>query len=1158
MLNRKSQIGVIEALLLIGILVAAMIFFTTQIDLFSTEKSDTLRKKTFTEIGNYVVSSSVHSESAWIKRGKQSLKMTIPLNENGIGENDIFRIEKIDNTTIKVTEILGGVDYSVNVYISQKFYIGLVGDEPNVDLSENIPSDYINPLNVYMLGEFEFLDFEKALVGGEAREIVYLQISRRTAVIGIKGNMTNRNHDFEGSVKIPDIFEVLAEMGVKYYPIQYRIDPQLLDLYTCLIVPSSLEGLIANLDSDPDKVSLIHDYVNKGGGLIVLSQKYVNSTKPHESTPTPSDSSLRKNVYNFIPTKIIFNYGEKDGVDYNLLELSEGDIISEGIDSKAISGYYPTAAGYIEVPETEYETLKILIREDEVEGKSEGNTGNYPVMVSQRWGSGRVVATTLLLDSRTVVTIEVGENPTMFIKPALITGEFRYQFRDLVDPDHDGVMNYVREDIGGAYVPYVLKERPVLANIDIDNFCVVIVAGEPTGGIAWGHIKQLYRDGGSVFSTGGINGGLLSGPSEIGTKDRTKCTIGVGGYVDPNNVTGTIFYNIDTYAADGDEIPLEWDNLIFCDPDIMLGFDTFWTFNVDPGEPLNSEPGDDNLEQAGIISFNPSSSPSLDAKAKKHNYIKRIDYDENVVPEIAHHGLFYIGEPLESMGGYLIEAYQSKEARPDATIEYPFTVANYGDTEKFFSLSASSSLLWTVEILDADTGETVSSTGFLDPMEDAYNPTKTYYFDGILKLTVPDAASVNGGDVDKTILEVKDGVNLVGKSVLKTTVIKNIEMRPDTLYSYIPPSDTTPQEYTLTVYNWHDMNPDVVDLDVVSSWPYELLEVNGTALTDSDTDGKLDVEVPPNSSYDFILKITPPSSSVGNSSTATVTATSSNSSDSFSSKVVTTCIPSDDNIFSLSANRYVLDSSVESSAEKIGSFYGQQIEDIMTDSVKLIYKTIIGVDLGGKNIFWISLSADNKYIEVDQDDNGLFLPPFVDYDEKGYKLPLPRGGYPTGGKETEEEAYPYFFIDEEDIYIDNLFELMLYVRERKAIHTYILNDIIPDPESTNPPGGTKLELLNMENIKLFRNMLVYTTSQVTSIKESLGPKILLDLNRVIGNNYYRIIGEGNKIKVVALDDASVYAIVDTQGVFIAGQVNTSVSERIYIVITEYGVYIRGE
>ena len=1166
MKNKKSQTGVIEALLLIGILLTAMVFFATQMDRFSSENSDELREKTFREIGNYIVSSGVQSESLWVKREKQTLTMAVPLDSDGWGQNDLFEVEKTGASTIRVTEILGAGTSFIDASPGEQFYIGLDGesDEPTVELSTAIPSGYDEPLNVYMLGEFEFVEFQQTYVEGEIREIVYLQIERRVAVLGIKDNMTNRNYDFEAdevpTIYKPDIFEVLSEMGVKYYPIRYAFREELVDFYTCITVPSSLEGLVANLDSDQEKKDIIKDFISDGGGLMVLSQKYVNSANPHDPTPTPMEE-LHKNVYDFIPTKIKFNYGN-EGIDYNFLQLSGEEILSQGIDSGAVSGYFPTAAGYIEIPETENETVHVLIREDEVESRGTGNTGNYPVMVAQQWGSGWILATTLLLDSRTVITIEVGEQATTFIKPALLTGEHRFRFRDLLDPDHDGVMEYVREDNGGAYIPYLMVEKPVLGNIDIENYCAVIVAGDPPSGMAWGHVKQLYRDGGSILSTGGSNGGLLHGAAEIGMKKANKsCEIGTD--VDPSTTTGAIFYDIDTYADAGDEIPLEWDNVPFCNADIMLDFTDFWTFDVDSGEPLNSEADDNDMEEAGYISYNLSSSTTADAK--KHVYIKRTNYDTNVVGEEAHHGLFYIGAPLEMMGGYIVEASQSKETFPGETIEYPFTVANYGETGSTFDLSVTSSLFpaGNVKILSAETGLEVTETVYLDPAEDEYIEGNIYYFDGIVQIIVPASTSVNGGDVDTTVLEVKDGATVVGKSVIATTVKEGLLLRPDTQYTYI--YETTPEEYTLTAYNLTG-SEDVIDLEVAGTggWTYELLEVNGTALTDSEPDGKVDITVPLNSSYDFVLKVTPPASSPGDSSTAVVTATSSNDTNNVTSaEVVTTYIddtvydPSSaiDEIIAPSATRYEEDPGIESSAEKIGRFYGKQIEDIMTESVKLVYRTIIGIDFGGGNTFWVSLGPDNTYIQIDQDDNQFADPP--QYDEKGYNLPAMRGGYPEGGEEGESGAQANFFIDEEKTYIENLFEIILYVRERKVNHDYILNDVLPGP-GADPLPGTELELLNEENVKLFRNMLIYITSQVTSMKKEGGPKILLDLDRTIGKEHYRIIGEGNTVKIIAEDDASVYSTVDTQGIYVTGQVNTAVSERVYIGVTAYGVYIWGE
>jgi hypothetical protein len=1143
-MNGKSQMSVIEALLLIGILLTAMVFFATQMDRYSSSTSNELRERTFEEIGNYIVASGIQSESAWITKDEYSSEMTIPLDTEGNGENDVFMVEEITPTKVRITAVLGET-VSLDLSLGDTFYIGLENAAPTVALSGNLP----DPLDTSTLAEFIFTDLEEALVEGEMQGIVHFHGEKRLAVIGKIENMTDMDGD-----TVPDIFEVLSEIGVDYYPIEYAVREELMEFYTCMLVPSGLEDLVENLEGTDDeyKRKIIHDFVAKGGGLVVLSQKYVNSnnpqnpyypTDPYAYDPT-STPSLRKESYQFIPVKLLFEYGN-DGVDYELLEIVDREMTG-GVSGGAISGYFPTAAGYIHVPETGHEGLKILVREDEIESTGAGNTGDYPVMVAEQYGAGLVIVSTLVLDSRTVVTEPI-TSQVEFLRPLLITGEYRHKMRDLLDQDHDGGIDDLT--VSGEEFPYEVRKEPSDGYLTFDDFAGVIIAGGIPTGVDPYYVLEwdayyLYGDGGCILSTGGdlLNARYYSGgwryPYSWWILDldeyppATGCTFSD---VDPTTVTGKILYDID------ENFPLQWDNLLFCNSEVMEGFDTFWTFDIMNDDLLNEDVNDQGLEEAGIISFNPSNpSTPLFEDAKKHNYIRRMNMENT-----AHYGIFAIGEPLEAMGGYVLEASQFAKTVPGDTVTYPFTVGNYGPGIENFSLTASSS--WSHTITD-EGGTEVNATGFLMPTEDDYLPTS--YFNGFVKVQVP--SSANGGDSATTVLTVtpEGETDPVGKAVFRTTAVDGIELTPYMQYSYLYEGGGTPPEwfqYPLTVYN--DTNSsDVVDLDVPGTLPYyyNLLEVNGTPLTDSngDPEGRPDVEVPAGGSYNFVLEITAFPTASGDSSTVVITAISSNDpNNSSSSTAVTTCI--DDGVYDQTncdidtilapSTSTALPSSIESSAEKLKQFYTQQLATILIDDTSLLYNAMIGLDFGGGNIF--RTDCESEYVRIDQDDNGLSSTT----DNKGYYLPKERGVLPNGEYTDEEKLSP-----------GDLFQLTLYARESAVTHTYMLDNIVIDAEEV------RLELINEENIKLFRNMLVYTSSHVTTLGSTTGPRILLELNRTVGEEHYRIIGAGNAIKIVAVDDASVYAEVSTRGLYVAGDVNTATSERIYLVITDYGIYIRGE
>ena len=74
-------------------------------DDFSKSYSKSIDEKSFQNIATYIENIVAHNEIAWIERTLVQTNMTIPLAYDGqkyIGENELFRIIRLDSNTIKV------------------------------------------------------------------------------------------------------------------------------------------------------------------------------------------------------------------------------------------------------------------------------------------------------------------------------------------------------------------------------------------------------------------------------------------------------------------------------------------------------------------------------------------------------------------------------------------------------------------------------------------------------------------------------------------------------------------------------------------------------------------------------------------------------------------------------------------------------------------------------------------------------------------------------------------------------------------------------------------------------------------------------------------------------------------------------------------------
>lgn len=240
----------------------------------------------------------------------------------------------------------------------------------------------------------------------------------------------------------------------------------------------------------------------------------------------------------------------------------------------------------------------------------------------------------------------------------------------------------------------------------------------------------------------------------------------------------------------------------------------------------------------------------------------------------------------------LIDPDQTGYVDAGSTRVYNLTVRNLGSTDDVIDItSEGTSSGWSCSLLDS-----------------AGNPLTDTDSDGIVDVgTVTSGGSVSmksgitspsyaqAGERDSTTLWAISSIDTIIRDNAHLTTIVNssvsILIEPDCVDS-IARGDTA--SYTLTVTNLGN-SVDVIDITTLggnSDWHFEIDDVNGTPLQDTDADGKPDVgSVLPNASVNIRALIIPSDSAyAGDTDVRIVYATSSNNENIYDTATLTTYI----------------------------------------------------------------------------------------------------------------------------------------------------------------------------------------------------------------------------------------------------------------------------
>lgn len=421
--NRKSQMNVVMAIMLIAILLAATVFFWRTSQTFSKSYSEELDKRTFENIASYIENVVAHNEIAWIERTLVDTNIPISLKYDGekyIGGNELFKVEYNSSNIIKVStkNRLENIVDTENVALNTRFYV-----EGNYNIYSNPSSSDLRDKNI--IGDFLYVNLERIKAGNNDEYIVYLSPTFKPAVVGNAGEppeslakscflleypKSEWSLYYDGSTNPPS-YHVSP---TNYYILEaenFGIDGRYIGYYTNIVIPSE-SSMIPYLSNYKETLS---EYVRNGGSLILFSQN------PEERTK-----------YDFLPVTIIFNQG-----NYDTLGISKDHAITSNLFPYEVAGSYYSSEGTILEPYYDTPGAEILIRETPY-GHYKNNN---PSLVLSTWGAGKVISTTIPIDKKSV--LDTNTTVCKWWDPDVIGQNYDWHFRRLVivDPGNSTRVN---------------------------------------------------------------------------------------------------------------------------------------------------------------------------------------------------------------------------------------------------------------------------------------------------------------------------------------------------------------------------------------------------------------------------------------------------------------------------------------------------------------------------------------------------------------------------------------------------------------------------------------------------------------------------------------------------------------------------------------------
>jgi len=381
----KAQMSVVIAVMLVAILLATTVFFWRTSEGFSKSYSENIDKKSYENIATYLENVITHNEIAWIEKTLVETNITIPLKNDGInyiGENELFKITYINPNLINISSKnpSGSIVDSKDVVLNTRFYV-----DGDYFIYSNPTIESLKDKNI--IGDFFYYKLETQIADRNNEYIVYLTPTFKTAIIGNAGQppeslakscylveypKTNWREYYDYSTNTYSVYPF------NYYIVNVKdegIDGRYISYYTNIIIPSNSSMLDA-LSQNAVK-STVQDYIKNGGSLIMFSQN------PQE-----------KKKYDFLPTNIIF-----DKSYYDTVGVSKSHNITSNIYPYELAGIYFSAEGTITQPYFDSAADEILLRETPYGEKNNNN----PSLILSKWGSGKVVVTTIPLDINSVL-----------------------------------------------------------------------------------------------------------------------------------------------------------------------------------------------------------------------------------------------------------------------------------------------------------------------------------------------------------------------------------------------------------------------------------------------------------------------------------------------------------------------------------------------------------------------------------------------------------------------------------------------------------------------------------------------------------------------------------------------------------------------------------
>jgi len=419
--NRKSQMNVVMAIMLIAILLASTIFFWRTSDTFSKSYSENIDEKSFENVATYIENVVAHNEIAWIERTLVETNLTIPLHYDGanyVGENEFFKITYVNPTTLSLSSKNSNsviVD-TEQVNLNTRFYID---GSYNIYPNPTIPA--LKDKNI--IGDFFVYKIESQTSGRGQEYIVHLTPTFKSAVIGDAGQPP------ESLAKTCFLLEYPKSKWAQYYnnrtneysvyPSNYYIinvkddglDKRYINYCTNILIPSNstmLDSLSVNPVPD-----ILNNYIKSGGSLIMFTQ-----------------DPDKKEKYDFLPVNIVFDKSE-----YDTVGVSKQHEITNNIYPYELSASYYSSEGTIVEPFFDNAANEILFRE--IPFGTYNN--NNPSVVLSSWGAGKILTTSIPIDVKSILDDNISVCP--WWDPDTIGAGHDWHFRRNVEVDPG---NYTR------------------------------------------------------------------------------------------------------------------------------------------------------------------------------------------------------------------------------------------------------------------------------------------------------------------------------------------------------------------------------------------------------------------------------------------------------------------------------------------------------------------------------------------------------------------------------------------------------------------------------------------------------------------------------------------------------------------------------------------